>query len=171
MSETLRLKLPLIHSNQAQKEITHNEALQMLDGIINPVVEAVSIAHPPEDSKAGELMLVGVQAEGMFSGHENKLAQNLGNNGWRFYSPSKWQKVTLEATGEEYVFDGKSWEAEPEYEVKKAINPEQPVNLLSKANGEYVQILSLSETIELQGEYVVCNYKFPKIRLDKSLKI
>lgn len=161
MSETLRLKLPLIHSNQAQKEITHNEALQMLDGIINPVVEAVNIAHPPEDSKAGELMLVGVQAEGMFNGHENKLAQNLGGNGWQFITPTKWQKVRLEATGEEYVFDGKSWQAEGGCRVKQDNRPEVTVDLLNKDNGEYIKIISLSETLELSGSETSSNISIP----------
>ncbi|PCJ29601.1 MAG: hypothetical protein COA94_00970 [Rickettsiales bacterium] len=36
MNYTPRLNLPLIHSGQAQKEITHNEALSMLDVLINP---------------------------------------------------------------------------------------------------------------------------------------
>ena len=42
MSEmTDRLLLPLLATAQAQKEVTHNEALTLVDLLLAPVVEAV----------------------------------------------------------------------------------------------------------------------------------
>ncbi|WP_342269933.1 DUF2793 domain-containing protein [Rickettsia endosymbiont of Orchestes rusci] len=55
MTYTNRLKLPLIHSGQAQKEITHNEALNMLDVLVNPIAHEINITSPPDSPKPGKL--------------------------------------------------------------------------------------------------------------------
>ena len=42
MTYTNRLKLPLLYSGQAQKEVTHNEALNLLDVLVNPVAQEIN---------------------------------------------------------------------------------------------------------------------------------
>jgi hypothetical protein len=42
-----RLHLPYIRTSQAQKEITHNEALNRLDGLVQAVVEDRDLTTPP----------------------------------------------------------------------------------------------------------------------------
>ncbi|WP_417905270.1 DUF2793 domain-containing protein [Candidatus Tisiphia endosymbiont of Micropterix aruncella] len=108
MSYTSRLKLPYIHSGQAQKEITHNEALTLLDILINPVVEATQVTMPPQDATVGQLYIVSQNPQGEFISHANKIAQKL-EIGWKFITAPKWLEVTLDSNGSKYRFDGNSW--------------------------------------------------------------
>ncbi|WP_341789745.1 DUF2793 domain-containing protein [Rickettsia endosymbiont of Polydrusus tereticollis] len=89
MTYTNRLKLPLIHSGQAQKEITHNEALNMLDVLVNSVIHEVYITSPPDSPRSGQLYIIGQNATEEFANHPNKIAQRL-DNSWRFITPHKW---------------------------------------------------------------------------------
>ncbi|MGF1607511.1 MAG: hypothetical protein ACFB22_14360 [Rhodothalassiaceae bacterium] len=53
MSETPLLALPLIEVAQAQKEVTHNEALIRLDFLVTGRVESMHQAAPPMDAIPG----------------------------------------------------------------------------------------------------------------------
>ncbi|WP_312846581.1 hypothetical protein [Sphingopyxis sp. PET50] len=50
LPSTARLALPLLAMAQAQKEVTHNEALTLLDLLVQPVVEAGPQATPCGDA-------------------------------------------------------------------------------------------------------------------------
>lgn len=84
MSETTpRLGLPLLASGQAQKEITHNEALVLLDGLVQPIVQAVAPAAIPAAPVPGQCWIVGAGATGVWSGHDLGFALWT-EGGWRF---------------------------------------------------------------------------------------
>jgi hypothetical protein len=67
MTYTNRLKLPLLYSGQAQKEVTHNEALNLLDVLVNPVAQEININSPPTDLKIGKLYVIGLEPIGEFT--------------------------------------------------------------------------------------------------------
>lgn len=48
MSETPHWNLPLLTAGQAQKEISHNEALLWLDRLLHLTVVSRALGHPPE---------------------------------------------------------------------------------------------------------------------------
>src|SRR3546814_1813404 len=56
---TARFQLPLLAAAQAQKEVTHNEALTLLDALVQPVVEAGPQNSPPLAPAVGQCWLVG----------------------------------------------------------------------------------------------------------------
>ena len=58
MEQTPRLSLPFIMPGQAQKHITHNEAVQALDALVQPIVESQSTLAPPPTPIEGEAFLV-----------------------------------------------------------------------------------------------------------------
>ena len=58
MDHTARLTLPFIMPSQAQKHITHNEAIQALDALVQPVVESRVVATPPATPLEGEAWIV-----------------------------------------------------------------------------------------------------------------
>ena len=64
MEETTNLKLPLLVPNQSQKEITHNEALVILDNLVNNGVKDKDLTTPPENPSQNDLYIVGVGASG-----------------------------------------------------------------------------------------------------------
>jgi hypothetical protein len=80
---TARFSLPMLHPGQAQKEMTHNEALLALDILLHPVVEAVGQNQPPDAPVAGQCWIVGASPLGAWSGQEDRIAA-WSEGGWRF---------------------------------------------------------------------------------------
>ncbi|NJM50618.1 MAG: DUF2793 domain-containing protein [Sphingomonadales bacterium] len=83
--QTARHKMPILFSGQAQKELTHNEALTVIDALINPVV-IDEIAAPPvnlTENDAGKCWLVAPSAQDDWAGHDKKIAYWTGGS-WRF---------------------------------------------------------------------------------------
>ncbi len=83
---TDRIALALIAPGQAQKEMTHNEALARLDIMVQPVVQAVAPAMVPANPVLGQCWIVGVAATGAWAGRDGALAAWTAG-GWRFVTP------------------------------------------------------------------------------------
>ena len=81
--ETPRLGLPLLAGGQAQKEVTHNEALVLMDALVQPVVQAIAPPAIPATPQPGQCWIVGNGAGGAWSGHDNAIACWT-EGGWRF---------------------------------------------------------------------------------------
>ena len=104
---TPRLGLPFIHAGQAQKEVTHNEALQGLDLWTQSVVED-SRAAPPSDPLPGKCWLVQGPAEEDWAGKEGAVAQWTAG-GWRFAGPAEGMSVWHRAQGLTLRHIGGEW--------------------------------------------------------------
>ena len=83
MTDTPRTQLPLLAAGQAQKEITHNEALLRVDGLIHPVLESRFLTIPPATPLSGQLWLVAPAATGAWATQIGNLALWT-DGGWRF---------------------------------------------------------------------------------------
>lgn len=79
---TPRFALPLLHAGQAQKEMTHNEALLLLDLLLHAEVQAVGQNLPPEEPVQGQCWIVGTAPEGSWEGQEGRIAAWT-DSGWR----------------------------------------------------------------------------------------
>lgn len=105
---TPRLNLALLHAAQAQKEITHNEALAKLDILLAPCVLGI-VADPsglnPVD---GNCWIVGVSATGDWLERDNQIA-GWTSNGWIFASPVTGQRAFGMDQNADYFFDGVHW--------------------------------------------------------------
>jgi Protein of unknown function (DUF2793) len=87
MSETSgRLALPMLAVAQAQKEMTHNEALAKLDAAVQPVVVAVAPATVPATPANGQCWIVGTAPTAAWAGQAGALAAWT-TGGWRFIAP------------------------------------------------------------------------------------
>ena len=84
--QTDRFMLPLLATAQAQKELTHNEALALLDALVHSVVVAVAPPTVPGSPAPGQCWIVGVGATGAWTGHDGALAAWT-QGGWRFVTP------------------------------------------------------------------------------------
>ena len=58
MDQTPNLKLPYILPSQAQKHVTHNEALRLLDAVVHLSVRSRSRNDAPETPTGGDRYLV-----------------------------------------------------------------------------------------------------------------
>jgi hypothetical protein len=110
MSDTARLALPLIATAQAQKHVTHNEALVALDALVHLSVEGPPAAAPPASPAPGLRVIVAAGATGAFAGRESAIAE-WRDGAWAFHAPKR-GFVALEATTLAlHVFDGTAWQA------------------------------------------------------------
>jgi Protein of unknown function (DUF2793) len=122
MDTTGRLELPLIMPSQAQKHVTHNEALTLLDGIVHLVITASGLLSPPVGAPADAMYLTGTPASGDWFGEDGKLALNT-TAGWRFANPVRGMVALFIADNSVRVFDQGIWAPIGSY--AGALNPNQ----------------------------------------------
>lgn len=108
MPMTPRFALPLLGVAQAQKEVTHNEALTLIDALVHAAVEAGPLNDPPAELVPGRCWLVGDVPTGDWVGQANAIAiRTVG--GWRFVTPRAGTAVVRLADGAWLRFDGAIW--------------------------------------------------------------
>jgi hypothetical protein len=88
-----RLGLPFIQGGQAQKHVTHNEAIERLDLLVQLVVQAFGALTPPASPQQGQVWALGAAPTGAWAGQGGRLAA-WSNGGWLFVEPGiGWQAV------------------------------------------------------------------------------
>ena len=110
LSNTHRLGLPLLHAGQAQKEIWHNEALALLDLLVQPVVLSVGATQPPATSGVGDCHVVGEGAQSLWSGHDHAIA-GWTDAGWRFVAPVEGMRFLVAETLVPLTFVDGAWQS------------------------------------------------------------
>jgi len=85
MTDTPRLSLPVIEAAQAQKHVTHNEALTLLDAVTQLTVESRVLSAPPGSPAEGACYIPATGATGAWSGWDGQIAVNDG--GWFVIAP------------------------------------------------------------------------------------
>jgi len=108
MSDTTRLKLPLIAAQQAQKHVTHNESLLKLDVLVQARVLDRDLNTPPANPAEGDAYIVAASASSDWAGQEGNIAA-WQNGGWVFHAPSEGWKVWVADEDALYVHDGAAW--------------------------------------------------------------
>jgi hypothetical protein len=108
MTGSTHLGLPYIDAAQAQKHVTHNEALRMLDAIVQLSVTARNVVSTPVSPAEGGRWLVGSGATGAFAGNTNNVAV-FQDGLWRFFVPQKGWHAYVESEGAFILFDGTNW--------------------------------------------------------------
>lgn len=105
-TQSANLKLPYMAAAQAQKHVTHNEALELLDSIAQLSVVAFDATVPPLSAAEGEVWSIGLGAVNDWAGHDNALAV-WSNGGWLFIVPKTGWRAALQ--DDLRVFDGTGW--------------------------------------------------------------
>ena len=107
MPQTSRLGLPYIVTSQAQKEVTHNASLDILDALLQAAMVSVSVNTPPGSPVAGDCYIVGTSPTGAWTGQAKALAYYT--TGWNFIAP--WEGLTVWAKDANalYTYDGTNW--------------------------------------------------------------
>ena len=82
------LELPYILSSQAQKHVTHNEAIRRLDALVQLSVESRTENTPPLAPQPGARYLIAPSGTGEWQGHDNKIAA-WQDGAWTFLEPQE----------------------------------------------------------------------------------
>ncbi|MCE6074165.1 DUF2793 domain-containing protein [Agrobacterium vitis] len=103
-----RLDLPYILPSQAQKHVTHNEALLVLDAVTQLVIEG-TLATPPASPAAGSCYWVAATATDAWAGKEAHIAA-WQDDSWAFLAPAVGWRAYFRTTGQLQIYDGTDWQ-------------------------------------------------------------
>ena len=107
---TPNLNLPFIAPAQAQKHVTHNEAIRALDAIVQLSLQSKALSTPPASPADGARYFVASAATGAWAGMESQIAA-FQDGAWAFFAPqSGWQAWTEDESTFQ-VWDGQAWQA------------------------------------------------------------
>jgi len=107
---TPKLALPELVVGQAGKELTHNQALSVLDQLAQAVVVDKDLATPPVSPANGAMYIVASGAIGAWSGQSGKLAYWLTSVGaWSFATPVNGWSVWVTDEAERYELKAGAW--------------------------------------------------------------
>src|SRR3981189_2825815 len=88
MTDTPNLGLPFIEGSRAQKHVTHNEALRILDAAIQIAVLDLTRTAPPSSPAEGQRHVVASGATGAWAGHVNAIA-TWQDGAWAVFSRAR----------------------------------------------------------------------------------
>ncbi len=110
------LDLPFLKPSQAQKHVTHNEALQRLDLVVQLRLQETGALIPPGNPANGEIHALGADPVGAWAGQAHRLAARL-EGGWQFFDPRPGWRAWDLAAARLRVWDGTAWQ-DPQPELQ-----------------------------------------------------
>jgi hypothetical protein len=125
MDTTSNLNLPLIAAAQAQKHVTHNESLRVLDAVVQLTVLDKDLGAPPGSSAEGERFIVGPAASGAWTGQADKVAA-WQDGAWAFYAPRAGWLAWVADEGRLYAWSGSGWSALPAGSLDSVVEDAAP---------------------------------------------
>lgn len=130
--QSANLKLPFIAPSQAQKHVTHNEALNALDAILQLSVLDRDLATPPVSPGGGERYLIAAAATGAWAGKDG-LITAFQDGAWVFFEPQNGWVMWIDDEKSLQVFSDGLWaETNPNSLPQFGINTDaDPVNRLA----------------------------------------
>lgn len=108
MDETTNLLLPYILAAQAQKHVTHNEALRKLDALVQISIVDRDLATPPASPTDGARYIVAASPTGAWTGHTNKIAA-WQDGAWAIFTPRTGWLAWIEDEATPVAWNGTAW--------------------------------------------------------------
>ncbi len=108
MQNTPILEIPLIASSQAQKHVTHNEALMTLDALLHLSVVQRDLQEPPVSPSQNARYIVGLNPVGDWSEHALEIAIYRDEE-WSFFQPKIGWISFLQSERVLIIWDGIDW--------------------------------------------------------------
>lgn len=111
MANSPRLTLPEIDASQASKEVTHNEALRIIDAFVGSRVKSRTTSAEPGSPTSGDLYILPASPTGTNWGSysQHNLAHYYGN-AWYEYTPTEDVILYSEADNSYVKYSGSAWE-------------------------------------------------------------
>jgi len=104
------LSLPLMQAAQAQKHVTHNEALMRLDLLVQLTVEDRNRAAPPASPVEGQRHIIAAAPTGDWAGKAGQIAYWLDGQ-WQFLAALTGWRAWISGEATEVIYNGTDWGA------------------------------------------------------------
>ncbi len=108
MPDTPNLNMPEIEASQSQKHVTHNQALEILDAVVQLTVEDKDLSTPPASPVEGARYIVSSPATGAWAGWEDRIA-TFRNGSWQSFVPSEGWEAWVSDEALKYRFTSSAW--------------------------------------------------------------
>jgi len=106
---TPNLNLPYIAPSQAQKHVTHNEAIRALDALVQLSLQSKGLSTPPASPIDGERYFVASSPTGAWTGMESQIAA-FQDGAWAFFSPQSGWRAWIDDESTFQIWDGQTWQ-------------------------------------------------------------
>lgn len=108
---TPNLGLETVPANSLQPSAPINDALQLLDALVQLAVEDKDLSAPPTTvaADAGKRWIVGASATGDWAGHDGEIALCTGADLWRFITPRAGFRAWVIDEAEDYRYTSGAW--------------------------------------------------------------
>ena len=129
MANTTKLDMPRISGNQNRKHVTHNEALDILDAVVQLSVKTRTLSAPPASPVDGDRYIVNSNPTGAWAGKAGFIAAYQ-NGAWRFIFPRVGWIVHVADENVLNLFNGTSYGPIPFYTTvynPQGVSPANPV--------------------------------------------
>src|ERR1700744_73706 len=105
---TPRAGAPLLAASQAQKSVTHNEALYQFDALLCARFLDRDLSTPPASPTDGDAYLIKATGTGAWTGQDGNIAY-CADGAWRFYAPFAGLVAYVTDENDLIVFNGSAW--------------------------------------------------------------
>ncbi|MGJ8609454.1 MAG: DUF2793 domain-containing protein [Octadecabacter sp.] len=106
------LALPYIQPAQAQKHVTHNEGMRILDAVAQLSVVSTDVSSPPAAPAMGDRYIVGPVALGAWVNQDGAVTVYDGS-GWTFLPPADGWIAWVKDINALRIYNGTDWVAVP----------------------------------------------------------
>lgn len=145
MANSTNLILPYIEAAQAQKHVTHNEAIRALDTVVQLAVLDRDLTAPPGSPSDGDRYLVASGASGAWADKDFNIAA-WQDGAWAFHVPRPGWIAWVADESRALLYDGTAWR-----DLAGSISP----------NGAQAAMRVLEEELELSGADVTSTIEIP----------
>jgi Protein of unknown function (DUF2793) len=108
MANTTNLQMPRIEAAQSQKHVTHNEALDTLDAVVQLMVLDRDLATPPGSPVDGARYIVAATPTGAWTGSTAKVAAWI-DGAWKILTPREGWQAWVADEDVLLIYNGTSW--------------------------------------------------------------
>lgn len=108
MADSTHLRLPYIEANQAQKHVTHNEAVRLLDALVQMAVISRTVTTSPASPADGDRYIVAAGATGAWATWDLNIAYYV-DGAWMKLIPQTGWLAWIEAEATHVRWDGSAW--------------------------------------------------------------
>ncbi len=108
MENSDNLNLPYIMASQAQKHVTHNESIRILDALVQLSVETRNLATPPSSPLSGNRYLIAANPVNEWVGKEHQISVYQ-DGAWQYFEPKNGWLVWIGDEELSLIYSNNQW--------------------------------------------------------------